>query len=953
MPPTITIPPPRRTELILRPLGREGQYVAKDPVSGSYFNLGEQEFFLLEQLDGIQSVDAICRAFHQRFGEAITEADLNGFLELAQSQNFLQTNVPSVADRETRADIHLAPTHQGTETRPYPTTQPISAAPAPPTNSASDVQEQFLLERVSRGESPEQICAAYERRFGEPLPRADLVLFTEMARMQGYLPNNNHSTVSTTPGSTVAFGAPQPLNSAPLSAPAAPLVRAPLPSIQSAPPSPASPPQKSATSGRNLQSILCWRRSLFDPDRLFNVLAPLLWFIWTPTFVVLSLCGILAAAAVFWTNRTDIAGQLSTAFTWQTAALVWVTLLIATTCHEFAHGLTCKRYGGEVHEVGFLLMFFMPCFYCNVSDAWLIPEKSKRLWVTLAGGYCDLCSWAIAVFAWRLTLPGTLPNHIAWVVITVLGGRIIFNFNPFLKLDGYYLLSDAVECPNMQQRAYEYFKGHMRWLLWGAPRPAPERKGKFLLTYGTISWIFAIAFLSLMLGGLVTYLWPYVGWFAVAIVAVLAIVVVPGLLGGLVKGELKEMLLKRRRWTAFWGVGATSVVLILLAPYTDRSSGPFQVRSVHRVELRARVAGFLHVVNFDEGDHVPAGSVLAVIEVPDLESKLLQKRAEIREDEAKLALLEAGTRNEEKSEQRKRVERLQRWRDQGAEDLERSRKILAADLNRLDAQIAQSHKEIEFAEGSRERARKLKGLKSISDEEIEAAERKYTTAVSQLAQEEAQRRARAAQSTTEAETELSRREKELADARSSLALLEVGPRMEDVDAAKAKLIRLQEELHYLESIQQRVAITCPTAGLVLTPRVREKIGQYIREGEVVAVVEDPASLEAEITLTEQDVSRVAPGQEVLLMSRTAPFKPITTHLDRVAPSTAAHYDASTATTAHTDTAGNVTVYCRLENADPNLRSGMSGYARVYCGKRRIGEIVADRVLRYLRTEFWW
>ena len=95
-----------------------------------------------------------------------------------------------------------------------------------------------------------------------------------------------------------------------------------------------------------------------------------------------------------------------------------------------------RQTRGEVHEVGFLLMFLMPCFYCNVSDAWLIREKWKRLWITLAGGYCDLCTWSLAVFVWRLTVPGSMPNHIAWVVVTVIGGRIIFNFNPLLKLDG-------------------------------------------------------------------------------------------------------------------------------------------------------------------------------------------------------------------------------------------------------------------------------------------------------------------------------------------------------------------------------------------------------------------------------------------------------------------------------------------------------------------------------------
>jgi len=87
-------------------------------------------------------------------------------------------------------------------------------------------------------------------------------------------------------------------------------------------------------------------------------------------------------------------------------------------------------------------MFFMPCFYCNVSDAWLFKEKSKRLWVTFAGGYFELFLWALAVFVWRLTLPGSFPHYLAFVVLTACGVQTLFNFNPLLKLDGYYLLSD-------------------------------------------------------------------------------------------------------------------------------------------------------------------------------------------------------------------------------------------------------------------------------------------------------------------------------------------------------------------------------------------------------------------------------------------------------------------------------------------------------------------------------
>jgi hypothetical protein len=132
-------------------------------------------------------------------------------------------------------------------------------------------------------------------------------------------------------------------------------------------------------------------------------------------------------------------------------------LLAVGLLHEFAHGLTCKHHGGEVREIGVLLLFFMPCLYCNVSDAWLFKEKSKRLAVALAGGYFELFLWSLAAFVWRLALPGTLPHQLAFVVVTVCGVGTLLSFNPLLKLDGYYLLSDGLEVPNLQRRAGDHF----------------------------------------------------------------------------------------------------------------------------------------------------------------------------------------------------------------------------------------------------------------------------------------------------------------------------------------------------------------------------------------------------------------------------------------------------------------------------------------------------------------
>src|SRR5262249_25018265 len=239
------------------------------------------------------------------------------------------------------------------------------------------------------------------------------------------------------------------------------------------------------------------------------------------------------------------------------------------------------------------------------SDAWLFREKSRRLWVTFAGGYFELFLWALAVFAWRLTLPGTPVNSVAFVVLSVGGVQTLFNFNPLLKLDGYYLLSDGLEVPNLQQRALDSFKGRLRWLLWGAPPPEREPRGRLLLSFGLATWLYSLIFLALMLAGLFRFLGTHWGWVGLGGVALVGLVAARSLFRELCAGEVSEMIRLRRKRTVMWVLSLAGLVAgLFLIQIEDRPGGAFQVRASTRAEVRAPVAGFLREVYREEGDRI-------------------------------------------------------------------------------------------------------------------------------------------------------------------------------------------------------------------------------------------------------------------------------------------------------------------------------------------------------------
>jgi hypothetical protein len=202
-------------------------------------------------------------------------------------------------------------------------------------------EESFLLGQLDGCRGAAEVRAAFEERFTTPLAAEDLDAFLEMVEQQGLLDLPAAATPPLSPPPPVARpGAPDP------------------------------------TSRWN---VLYWRKAVLDPDRLLTWLAPRLAFCWTaPAFAVSLLC-IIAATGILWANRAEVADGLGSVLRWETVVVVWLTVMTVTTLHEFAHGLTCKHFGGEVHEMGVLFIFFMPCLYCNVSDAWLMPERSRRL----------------------------------------------------------------------------------------------------------------------------------------------------------------------------------------------------------------------------------------------------------------------------------------------------------------------------------------------------------------------------------------------------------------------------------------------------------------------------------------------------------------------------------------------------------------------------------------------
>ena len=140
---------------------------------------------------------------------------------------------------------------------------------------------------------------------------------------------------------------------------------------------------------------------------------------------------------------------------------IWLSIVLGVTkvIHEFGHGLSCRAFGGEVHEMGFLFLCFSPAMYCNVSDAWTLPSKWKRIIISFAGIYVELMIAAIATFIWWNSPAYPFLNNLALALMVVCSvSTVMFNGNPLMRYDGYYVLADWLEIPNLRDRCNRYLQ---------------------------------------------------------------------------------------------------------------------------------------------------------------------------------------------------------------------------------------------------------------------------------------------------------------------------------------------------------------------------------------------------------------------------------------------------------------------------------------------------------------
>ena len=761
---------------------------------------------------------------------------------------------------------------------------------------------------------------------------------------------------------------------------------------------------------------LYMRFKVWDPDALLERLVPRVRFFFTPWSLAISAGLILLAMGTTITNRFQMGNEIANLTGLASIPFIIVVLFALVSMHEFAHGLACKRFGGRVHDMGFMLIYFQPALYCNVSDAWLFPDRAQRIWVGFAGPYVELTLWAGATILWRITDPDTWIHIIALIVAGSAGIKTLLNFNPLLKFDGYYLLSDALDVPNLRTKSFAYIGDALHHFFGrardGVHQVAPRLR-RIYLTYGlaavAFSWC-ALAFALVIVGDyFIDNRAPLTILLACAFVVVkvrrritrlfgqeasstardAAVREVSTVTGSGAPAALREssrssgsdrgssrrrssngeasmkeassrrtsdreshrrdktgtealvksgdapgrealarardrsvaepVVLSRdeaiaravvqpaprrapaagpvRPWLGYAVAAGVLAAVVFMTRLELRIAGPFNVLPEENADVRAPLEQIIDEIYVDEGDIVKVGDPIARLDERPLRAELATTDAAIEEARAILRKLQVGP--------------------------------TAAEKEVARAGVTKGEDSLMYA------TRRVERLQTLFQQGL----------VSQKELDDAQELASAAQNNR-------------AEAGSRLHVLEVGTRPEEIAATRARLAQLESQRRYLDEQRALLDVVSPVAGMVATPtrQLRELRRQLVKKGDLILKVYDVSTVTAQIFVSERELDGIAVGNRVELRARAYPGT--TFHGEVTAIATTAQGSAGVTTgpgvfsSGSADPNKSVIVTTRIDNHSLLLKPEMTGQAKIFCGQRRVADLMARRAALTFRVALW-
>jgi putative peptide zinc metalloprotease protein len=416
-----------------------------------------------------------------------------------------------------------------------------------------------------------------------------------------------------------------------------------------------------------------------NPDRFLTWFHNRTSFVYTWWFTLLSfvLFGIMTAITIeYWGDigRDTLHFFNFTQKTWTDLAVFYAVALVAGCWHEIGHGHACKHYGGRVPAMGFLLIYLTPAFYTDTTEGDIMASRYQRMVIALAGVWAELYICAVATIVWWLSPPDTTLHSVAYTMMLVSGiACVLINFNPLMKLDGYYIMTESLGLADLKENSTAYVSGWVKHHIWKLPVDVPyvpRRRRLGYAAYALLSGVYSYTVLYIIaafVGNVFRNFDP--DWAFVPELATAALIFRSRIRTLVNFMKFVYLDKKDRIWAWFrsrhpWAIGSAAALVLLLPLWHESVKGQFVFEPVQTAVIRNVVAGSVTHVYADEGMQVRAGEPLVQLSNLPLQSQLGDVEADyqVASMQANLAALhyaDFGTADQERDRLAKQALDLQ------------------------------------------------------------------------------------------------------------------------------------------------------------------------------------------------------------------------------------------------------------------------------------------------------
>jgi putative peptide zinc metalloprotease protein len=384
-----------------------------------------------------------------------------------------------------------------------------------------------------------------------------------------------------------------------------------------------------------LHHYLFFRVPLVNPDRwlgkTLHWVAPL----WSRRFAGLMAMVLVWSVWQVWRQIDHFMASLIDTVSWEGFASYAVALTAVKVLHELGHAYTCKRFGCKVPAMGVAFLVMWPVAYTDTNETWRLTSRWQRLAVASAGILTELTVAVWATLAWTLLPEGGLKSSMFFLATTSWVSTLLINASPFMRFDGYFILSDALEMPNLHARSFGLARWQLREWLFGLQVEPPEHfsphRHRALVAFAWATWLYRLV-LFLGIAALVYYFFFKMLGIVLFGVEIIWFVLLPIHQEFRVWRTMWPRIRQRPATRRSAGIAAL-LMLLCLIPWPTRVQVSALLRPADVWPIYAAAGARVDALPFREGDHVPQGATLVTLTMPELASRKAQTLARLEQQQ--------------------------------------------------------------------------------------------------------------------------------------------------------------------------------------------------------------------------------------------------------------------------------------------------------------------------------